>query len=121
MIVGTGRNWKIPVFLPVLLRYISSPVLFIILSFAVPEFNDMRYDPLMILGFIAALSFLVLMIIGFFVPRFYEPFIPVHRRAEGTEDTIVNELKQKESHDSRETVEVVSPPFLSLPDHRSEC
>lgn len=68
----------------------------------------MRYDPLMILGFIAAISFLLFMLIGFFFPRFYEPFIPPHRRAEGTEETIVNELKQKDSIDSRETVEVVS-------------
>jgi solute carrier family 6 GABA transporter-like protein 1 len=107
LIVGTGKNWKIPVFLPVLLRYISSPVLFIILSFAVPEFHRMRYDPLMILGFIAALSFIVLMLIGFFFPRFYEPLVPVHRRSEGTEDTVVNELKQKDSIDERSTVEVV--------------
>ena len=63
----------------------------------------------MILGFIAALSFLVLMLIGFFFPRFYEPLIPVHRRSEGMEDTVVNELKQKDSIDERSTVEVVSP------------
>lgn len=114
LIVGGGKNWRIPIFLPVLLRYISSPVLFIILSFAVPEFHQMRYDPLMILGFIASISFLIFMLIGFFVPRFYEPFIPVHRRAEGTEETVVNELKQKDSIDSSETVEVVSPPSSVL-------
>jgi hypothetical protein len=67
--VGTGKNWKIPVFMPVLLRYISGPVLAIILSFAVPEFHSLRYDPLMILGFIASISAIFLMLIGFFFPR----------------------------------------------------
>ena len=73
----------------------------------------MRYDPLMILGFIAALSFLVLMLLGFFFPRFYEPLVPAHRRSEGTEDTVVNELKQKDSIDERSTVEVVGLPLPS--------
>jgi hypothetical protein len=43
--------------------------------------------------------------------RFYEPLVPVHRRTEGTEDTVVNELKQKDSIDSGSgaTVNVVSP------------
>jgi hypothetical protein len=62
----------------------------------------------MILGFIASISAMVAMISGFFFPRWFEPFIPAHRRAEGTEDTVVNELKQKDSIDSGATVEVVS-------------
>lgn len=49
------------------------------------------------------------MLVGFFFPRFYEPLVPVHRRSEGTEDTVVNELKQKDSIDERSTVEVVCP------------
>ena len=115
--------------MPVLLRYISGPVLAIILSFAVPEFHSLRYDPLMILGFIASISAILLMLIGWFFPRqaffsrkeesnmhandtrFYEPLVPVHRRTEGTEETVVNELKQKDSIDSGSgaTVNVVSP------------
>jgi solute carrier family 6 GABA transporter-like protein 1 len=83
------------------------------LSFAVPEFHSLRYDPLMILGFIASISALLFMILGFFFPRFYEPFIPAHRRAEGTEDTVVNELKQKDSIDSGATLEVVRPICIS--------
>jgi len=54
--------------MPVLLRYISGPVLFIILSFAVPEFHSLRYDPLMVLGFIASILSMVAMIGGFFMP-----------------------------------------------------
>jgi solute carrier family 6 GABA transporter-like protein 1 len=125
LIVGQGRNWKIPVFMPVLLRYISGPVLAIILSFAVPEFHSLRYDPLMVLGFIASILSMVAMIAGFFFPRcvgycsfiktnllmmyrFLDSLVPAHRRSEGTEETVVNELKQKDSIDSGNVVEVVS-------------
>jgi hypothetical protein len=69
LIVGTGKNWRIPVFMPVLLRYISGPVLAIILSFAVPEFHSLRYDPLMVLGFIASILAIVGILLGFAVPR----------------------------------------------------
>jgi solute carrier family 6 GABA transporter-like protein 1 len=55
IIVGQGKNWKIPVFLPFLLRCISGPVLAIIFSFAFPEFHILRYDPMMITGFILSI------------------------------------------------------------------
>jgi solute carrier family 6 (neurotransmitter transporter, GABA) member 1 len=72
----------------VLLRYVSGPVLFIVLSFAVPEFHEERYDPLMILGFIVAILGMVIIIAGFVMPRYYDIFIPPHRRGEGTEETV---------------------------------
>lgn len=90
-IVGTGRNWKIPLFWPLLLRYISGPVLAIIFSFAFPEFHTLRYDPLMILGFIVSMICVVLICLGFVMPRYYNFFIPPHRRGEGTEPTIALE------------------------------
>ncbi|RYP93419.1 hypothetical protein DL770_000462 [Monosporascus sp. CRB-9-2] len=93
VVVGGGRNWSIPVFLPVLLRYISGPILAIIFSFAYPEFYTLRYDPMMVAGFILAHVCLLLMIVGFVMPRYYDAFIPVHRRAEGTEETAANETK----------------------------
>jgi len=37
VIVGTGKNWKIPVFWGPLLRYISAPILAIVFSFSYPE------------------------------------------------------------------------------------
>lgn len=89
--MGTGKNWKIPPFLPILLRYISGPVLAIIFSFAYPEFYTLRYDPLMILGFIVAHLGMVLVIGGCIIPRYYNVFIPPHRRSEGTEKTVVLE------------------------------
>ena len=91
--MGTGKNWKIPSFLPILLRYISGPVLAIIFSFAYPEFYTERYDPLMILGFIVAHIGMVLIIGGCIIPRYYNVFIPPHRRKEGTEETVALEPK----------------------------
>ncbi|KAF2018521.1 SNF-domain-containing protein [Aaosphaeria arxii CBS 175.79] len=93
IIVGQGRNWKIPIFLPLLLRYVSGPVLAIIFSFAFPEFHQNRYSPMMIAGFILANLGLVLIVLGFVMPRYYDIFIPPHRRSEGTEPTIANEPK----------------------------
>ncbi|PGH01252.1 hypothetical protein AJ80_09036 [Polytolypa hystricis UAMH7299] len=93
VIVGGGKNWSIPSFWPVLLRYASAPILAIILSFAYPEFHTLRYDPLMITGFIVSNLCLLLILLGFIMPRYYDIFIPPHRRSEGTEPTVTNELK----------------------------
>jgi solute carrier family 6 GABA transporter-like protein 1 len=93
VIVGQGKNWKIPAFLPFLLRYISGPVLAIIFSFAYPEFHSLRYDPMMITGFILANITMVVVILGFTIPRYYDAFIPYERRDEGTEPTVAMETK----------------------------
>jgi solute carrier family 6 (neurotransmitter transporter, GABA) member 1 len=79
--------------MPVLLRYVSGPVLAIIFSFAYPEFYTLRYDPLMILGFIVAHIGMVIVIGGCVMPRYYSVLIPAHRRAEGTEETVAMEPK----------------------------
>ncbi|KAL0061033.1 hypothetical protein AAF712_012154 [Marasmius tenuissimus] len=92
-VVGSGRNWSIPVFWPLLLRYISGPILAIIFSFAYPEFYLLRYDPLMITGFILAHIILLLVVVGFVVPKYYDFFVPPHRRSEGTEPTVACEPK----------------------------
>ncbi|KAF3046532.1 hypothetical protein E8E12_010640 [Didymella heteroderae] len=93
VIVGQGKNWKIPAFLPFLLRYISGPVLAIIFSFAYPEFHTLRYDPMYITGFILANLAMVVVILGFTIPRYYDAFIPYERRGEGTEPTVAMETK----------------------------
>lgn len=101
VIVGGGRNWRIPSFLPVLLRYVSGPVLVIILSFAFPEFHTLRYDPMMIAGFILSMLCLTAMLVGFVMPRYYDVFIPAARRQEGLEETVVNETRcEKEEVDA---------------------
>lgn len=95
VIVGTGKNWKIPAFMPLLLRYISGPVLAIIFSFAYPEFHTLRYDPMMITGFIIAHLTMLAIIVGYAMPRYYDALIPVERRSEGTDPTVAMETKHE--------------------------
>lgn len=47
----------------------------------------------MILGFIVAHLGMVLVIGGCIIPRYYNVFIPPHRRGEGTEETVAMEPK----------------------------
>lgn len=47
----------------------------------------------MIAGFILAHLCLLLILLGFVMPRYYDVFVPPHRRSEGTEETIANEPK----------------------------
>ncbi|CAG7926686.1 unnamed protein product [Penicillium olsonii] len=96
LVVGGNGNWNIPTFWPVLLRYISAPILAIVFSFAYPEFYTLRYDPMMISGFILAHFCLLLILLGVVFPRYYDIFIPPQRRAEGTEATIANEPKEQD-------------------------
>lgn len=91
--MGVGSNWSIPSFLPVLLRYVSGPVLAIIFSFAYPDFYELRYDPLMIFGFIVAHLCLLLVLVGFVMPRYYDAMVPLGRLKDGTDETIVNVTK----------------------------
>lgn len=90
VIVGTGKNWKIPTFWPLLLRYISAPILAIIYSFSYPNFNALRYDPLHITGFALAHCVLVIISLGVIVPRWFDVFIPPHRQDDGKIETIAN-------------------------------
>lgn len=91
IVVGSGKNWKIPSFMPVLLRYVSGPVLAIIFSFAFPEFHSLRYDPMMITGFILSILGMVGVLLGFVMPRYYDAFIPIERRDEGMQVTALNQ------------------------------
>ena len=81
--------------MPVLLRYVSGPVLAIIFSFAFPEFHTLRYDPMMITGFILSVLGMLAVLLGFVMPRYYDAFIPVDRRDEGTQETVVNQPMDK--------------------------
>ncbi|KAH0132383.1 hypothetical protein KCU67_g16638, partial [Aureobasidium melanogenum] len=95
LIIGSGKNWKIPFFLPILLRYVSGPVLAIIFSFAFPEFHTLRYDPMMITGFILSVLGMLAVLMGFVMPRYYDVLIPVERRDEGTKETVLNQPMDK--------------------------
>ncbi|KAK5077864.1 hypothetical protein LTR64_003735 [Lithohypha guttulata] len=90
LIVGTGKNWTIPSFWPLLMRYISAPILAIIFSFAYPSFYLLRYDPLHILGFTLAHVCLLVIGLGVILPRWFDVFLPPHRLNDGKVDTIPN-------------------------------
>ena len=79
--------------MPFLLRYISGPVLAIIFSFAFPGFHKLRYDPMMIAGFILSILTVLVVLVGFVMPRYYDAFIPIERRDEGTEPTTAMDTK----------------------------
>ncbi|GKT43577.1 sodium-dependent serotonin transporter [Colletotrichum spaethianum] len=83
VVIGSGKNWNIPTFWPVLLRYISGPILSIVYGFSYPAFYQVRYDPLHILGFAVGHVALILIFAGFMVPRWFNVFIPIHRQNEG--------------------------------------
>lgn len=83
IVVAAGKNWNIPIFWGPLLRYISVPILAIILGFSYPTFNAVRMDPLHIIGFTIANFTMVFVAIGFIFPRFYHPWVPVEKRGEG--------------------------------------
>jgi solute carrier family 6 GABA transporter-like protein 1 len=48
---------------------------------------------MMITGFILANITMVVIILGFTIPRYYDAFIPYERRGEGTEPTVAMETK----------------------------
>jgi solute carrier family 6 GABA transporter-like protein 1 len=50
---------------------------------------------MMIAGFILAHFCLLLVLLGLVFPRYYNIFIPPHRRAEGTEVTTANQSKEQ--------------------------
>ncbi|KAL5342749.1 hypothetical protein BJX70DRAFT_385945 [Aspergillus crustosus] len=101
-IIGGEKNLKIPVVWPVVLRYVCAPVLAIIFSFAYPEFHTLRYDPLMIVGFIVAHLVLLVILLGFVMPRYYNVFIPAERVDEGDKligQLVSGELVSDNAHD----------------------
>lgn len=53
------------------------------MSFAYPTFNAVRHDPLSIIGFVVANMTMLFIAVGFFLPKFFEPFVPVEKRGEG--------------------------------------
>ncbi|KXT15663.1 hypothetical protein AC579_6131 [Pseudocercospora musae] len=105
LVVGRDKNWKIPVFWPVLLRYISGPVLAIIFSFAFPEFHTLRYDPMMITGFILSMLGLSAIVFGCVFPRYMGVLLPAERREDSVKTTIANEpaFTEDEVHEINST------------------
>ena len=86
MIVGQGKNWNIPAFWSVVLRYVAAPALAIVFSFSYPNFYLLRNNPLHVMGFGVGHVALILIFAGFIVPKWLDVFIPPSRRGEGKVD-----------------------------------
>lgn len=65
----------------------------------------------MIAGFILAHFCLLLILLGVILPRYYNIFIPEHRRAEGTEETIPLQLKEAETLPAFDALDVEHGPL----------
>lgn len=83
LIVGQGKNWKIPIFWSPILRYVAAPALAIVYSFSYPNFYELRNDPLHVLGFGVGHIGVLIVLAGFIVPKWFDVFIPPNRRGEG--------------------------------------
>jgi solute carrier family 6 GABA transporter-like protein 1 len=67
------------------------PILAIILSFSYPSFNAVRHDPCHIVGFVVANMTMLFIAVGWLMPKFYDPFVPVAVRGRGHLDFAPNE------------------------------
>ncbi|KAL9001678.1 MAG: hypothetical protein Q9188_005353 [Gyalolechia gomerana] len=83
IIVATGNRWKIPVAWSIIIRYITPPILAIVVSFAYPAFYLKRQDPLHIIAFTLAHLIMCITAIGFIVPRWFDVFIPPEKLGGG--------------------------------------
>jgi len=83
LIVGTGKNWKIPLLWAPTLRYLGAPILAIVYGFSYPGFYAVRNDPMHIFGFAVGHLALVIIALGLIVPSWFDIFVPVPRREEG--------------------------------------
>ncbi|CAG1991375.1 unnamed protein product [Fusarium graminearum] len=79
-VIGVGKNWSLPFIWAPMLRYVSGPILAIIFSLAYPSFDEVKNDPLHIVGFIVAHCLLLWIVIGYIFPRWYDVFIVHDRR-----------------------------------------
>lgn len=78
------------------------PILAIILSFSYPSFNAVRHDPCHIVGFFVANLTMVFVAVGWLLPKFYDPFVPIEKRGEGHLDFAPDEsIAVIEAHRSR--------------------
>jgi solute carrier family 6 GABA transporter-like protein 1 len=67
------------------------PILAIILSFSYPSFNAVRHDPCHVVGFVVANMTMLFIAVGWLMPKFYDPFVPVEVRGRGHFDFTLNE------------------------------
>ncbi|KLO92094.1 Uncharacterized protein LW93_7723 [Fusarium fujikuroi] len=115
-VIGNGKNWSLPFLWAPMLRYVSGPILAIIFSLAYPSFEEVKNDPLYILGFIVAHLLLVWCVIGFVFPRWFNVFIVSERRDDWKQPYAPNVLRgTTEGEDATETETGMSSGDASMP------
>jgi len=77
VVVGFGKNWNIPMFWAPVMKYISGPILLIVLSFAYPQFDEKhKFDPIMIYGFSIVHLVVPTVVVGLLLPSWFNWIIP---------------------------------------------
>lgn len=69
IIIGSSKDRNLPVLWYLLLRYVASPLLVMILSFAYPDFYRSRHDSLHIVGLTLAHVGIAAILLLFLVPE----------------------------------------------------
>ena len=83
VIVGQGKNWKIPVIWAPILRYISAPILAIVFGLAYPLFYRNRGNPLEIFGFTVVHIIMAILLFSLIIPSWLNFMVPpISRRAD---------------------------------------
>ncbi|KAK2746805.1 hypothetical protein FQN57_002847 [Myotisia sp. PD_48] len=80
VVIAVGKNWKLPAIWGPILKYISAPILSIIIAFAYPAFYKKRADPLHIFAFAIAHIAMLSVVFGVIVPRAFSIFVAPHVR-----------------------------------------
>ncbi|KAL7777926.1 hypothetical protein CFE70_004599 [Pyrenophora teres f. teres 0-1] len=84
VVIGVGKNWSIPYFWAAIMKYISGPILAIVLSFAYPKFTKTHmYDPIMIYGFSITHLVVPTIVLGILMPPWFNWIIPFEKIALG--------------------------------------
>ncbi|KAL0940478.1 Sodium and chloride-dependent GABA transporter 2 [Colletotrichum truncatum] len=82
-VVGVGKNWGIPFVWAPCLKFISGPILAIVLSFSYSGFPAKMYDPVWTYGFSIMHLVFPIMIAGFLVPSWFDLIVPEDKRDKG--------------------------------------
>ena len=81
MIVARGKNWKIPALWAPVLRWLSAPLLIVILSIAYDDTGVLLKDPLQIFSFVLAHIGVVVVLLGIIVPSIMNVWTPATQKS----------------------------------------
>ncbi|KAM0335144.1 hypothetical protein ACHAQA_000185 [Verticillium albo-atrum] len=83
VVIGVGKNWNIPVVWAPCLKFISGPILAIVLSFAYASFPASMADPIWVYGFSMMHLVYPIIVIGLIFPGWYNFIVRVEKREKG--------------------------------------